>query len=178
MSRLVDDLLLLAQADEGEFLRPSRIELRAVRARAVRRARATSRRPRFELGAVAGDAHRGRRGPPGPGAAQPAAQRDRAHRRGRRVGWASSTADGRARFIVEDDGPGIPPDQRAAVFDRFHRLDGARARDAGGAGLGLAIVQAIAHAHGGRAWADAAPSGGARFVLEIPVRTRSDDGPT
>ena len=74
------------------------------------------------------------------------------------------------RFIVDDDGPGIPPDQRAAVFDRFRRLDGGRARDAGGAGLGLAIVQAIAHAHGGRVWADAAPSGGARFVLEIPMR--------
>ena len=88
-------------------------------------------------------------------------------------------AGDRVRFIVDDDGPGIPPDQRTAVFDRFRRLDDGRARDAGGAGLGLAIVQAIAHAHGGRAWADAAPSGGARLVLEIPgaappVRPRHD----
>jgi signal transduction histidine kinase len=74
------------------------------------------------------------------------------------------------RFVVDDDGPGIPAEQRAVIFDRFHRLDGARSRDAGGAGLGLAIVQAIATAHGGRVWADASPSGGARFVLEIPTR--------
>ena len=80
--------------------------------------------------------------------------------------------DGRVRFIVDDDGPGIPVDQRAAVFDRFHRLDGGRSRDAGGAGLGLAIVQAIATSHGGRVWADAAPGGGARLVLEIPLRAR------
>ena len=74
--------------------------------------------------------------------------------------------------MVDDDGPGIPVAQRAAIFDRFHRLDGGRSRDAGGAGLGLAIVQAIASAHGGRVWAEAAPSGGARMVLEIPLRRR------
>ena len=78
--------------------------------------------------------------------------------------------DGRLRFVVDDDGPGIPVEQRAAIFDRFHRLDGGRSRDAGGAGLGLAIVQAIASAHGGRVWAEAAPAGGARMVLEIPLR--------
>ena len=77
---------------------------------------------------------------------------------------------GRLRFVVDDDGPGIPVQQRAAIFDRFHRLDGGRSRDAGGAGLGLAIVQAIASAHGGRVWAEAAPVGGARMVLEIPLR--------
>ncbi len=79
------------------------------------------------------------------------------------------TRNGRLRFVVDDNGPGIPVAQRAAVFDRFHRLDGSRSRDAGGAGLGLAIVHAIATAHGGRVWADAAPIGGARMVLEIPL---------
>ena len=80
------------------------------------------------------------------------------------------TEGGRLRFVVDDDGPGIPVQQRAAVFGRFHRLDGGRSRDAGGAGLGLAIVSAIASAHGGRVWAQAAPAGGARRVLEIPLR--------
>jgi signal transduction histidine kinase len=89
------------------------------------------------------------------------------HSRGR-----SCLSRGRVRFVDDDHGPGIPPDKRAAVFDRFRRLDGSRARDAGGAGLGLAIVQAIAQAHGGRAWAGAAPSGGARLVIEIPVRAQ------
>jgi two-component system sensor histidine kinase AdeS len=74
------------------------------------------------------------------------------------------------RFVVDDDGPGIPPEERDAVFDRFHRLDAARSREAGGAGLGLAIVQAIARAHGGRAWAASPSAGGARLVIELPLR--------
>jgi two-component system OmpR family sensor kinase len=69
---------------------------------------------------------------------------------------------------VEDDGPGIPPDQRERVFDRFHRTDSGRGRAAGGAGLGLAIVRAIADAHGGKVTASASPEGGARIVLELP----------
>jgi signal transduction histidine kinase len=76
-------------------------------------------------------------------------------------------------FIVDDDGPGIPEDQRAAVFDRFHRLDAGRTREAGGAGLGLAIVQAIAEAHSGRANAETSPLGGTRMVICIPLRGES-----
>ncbi len=59
-------------------------------------------------------------------------------------------AGGRLRFVVEDDGPGIPEDQRERVFERFHRTDQARDRVSGGAGLGLSIVRAIAQSHGGR----------------------------
>lgn len=70
---------------------------------------------------------------------------------------------------VEDDGSGVAPDQRERVFERFVRLDEARARDDGGSGLGLAIVREVARAHGGEARVDASPLGGARFVVRLPV---------
>jgi signal transduction histidine kinase len=58
---------------------------------------------------------------------------------------------------------------RDRVFERFTRLDEARARDAGGAGLGLAIVAAVASAHGGEVTVDGSPTlGGARFTVELP----------
>jgi heavy metal sensor kinase len=172
MGRLVEDMLLLARAGEEGFLRPSVIELRPF-LRDLARGLADAASRRLEVGAipellVEGDedrlaqalrnllrnaiAHTGENG---------------------LIRLGVERRDDRLRFVVDDDGPGIPPDQRAAIFDRFHRLDGGRSRDAGGAGLGLAIVQAIASAHGGRVWADAAPSGGARLVLEIPMWQRS-----
>lgn len=72
---------------------------------------------------------------------------------------------------VDDDGPGIPVADRERVFDRFTRLDDGRARDEGGAGLGLAVVRSIATRHGGFVWAGASPLGGARFVLSLPRST-------
>jgi signal transduction histidine kinase len=75
----------------------------------------------------------------------------------------------RIRLLVDDDGTGIPPGQRERVFERFHRTDPARTRAAGGAGLGLAIVRAIANAHSGRVRAGAVPGArGARLELELP----------
>ena len=85
-------------------------------------------------------------------------------------------ADGRIRFVVEDDGPGIPPDQRERVFGRFHRTDVARDRASGGTGLGLAIVRAITDAHGGSVCAGEARGGGARFELELPGFTPAAAG--
>jgi signal transduction histidine kinase len=84
-------------------------------------------------------------------------------------------APGRLRFVVQDDGPGIPVGQREAIFERFHRTDAARSRAAGGTGLGLAIVKAIAEAHGGRVSASASAAGGARIELELPGFTPSAD---
>lgn len=69
---------------------------------------------------------------------------------------------------VDDDGSGIPPGSREAVFTRFTRLDESRARDTGGSGLGLAIVQALAQAHGGAARAGESPLGGARVSVTFP----------
>jgi two-component system OmpR family sensor kinase len=83
----------------------------------------------------------------------------------------------RVRFVVQDDGPGIPVEQRERVFDRFHRTDAARDRASGGTGLGLAIVRAIAEAHGGRVAASESFAGGARVELELPGFT-SASSPT
>ncbi len=69
---------------------------------------------------------------------------------------------------VQDDGPGVPLDEREAVFQRFHRLDDARAADAGGSGLGLAIVRELLGQMGGTV--EVAPSqSGARFVVRLPL---------
>lgn len=71
---------------------------------------------------------------------------------------------------VEDDGPGIPPDRRSVVFERFARLDEARNRsEGGGAGLGLAIVDTIARNHGGSARVEDSSLGGACLVLSLPI---------
>jgi signal transduction histidine kinase len=64
------------------------------------------------------------------------------------------TRDDEAGVTVRDDGPGVAPDVRERVFDRFFRADPARGRASGGGGLGLAITREIALAHGGRAWVD------------------------
>ena len=83
-------------------------------------------------------------------------------------------------LVVEDDGPGIPEEQRRRVFERFVRLDEARARDAGGSGLGLAIVQEIVAAHGGTVAVSSSGLGGARLVVRLPARAsgRDADHPT
>jgi len=73
-----------------------------------------------------------------------------------------------AVLVVQDDGPGIPLADRDRVFDRFVRLDPARDRLSGGAGLGLAIVFEVARAHGGTAAVEDSASG-ARFVVRLPA---------
>jgi hypothetical protein len=73
---------------------------------------------------------------------------------------------------VSDNGPGFPPDYLPHAFERFRRPDSGRARADGGAGLGLAIVSAIARAHGGRATAANRPGGGAVVTLELPGAVR------
>jgi signal transduction histidine kinase len=80
-----------------------------------------------------------------------------------------STDDAEVVLIVDDDGPGIPVDERERVFDRFTRLDDGRARDAGGLGLGLSMVKVITEQHGGTVSIEDAPLGGARVRVRLPA---------
>ena len=175
MSRLVDDLLLLAKAEQTQFLRLEPIDL-PVYVKELWNGMSLIADRRFELGPV----------PAGILRADP----DRLAQALRnllsnaiahtapgdglvRLGVEREGAD-HLRFVVEDDGPGIPADQRERVFDRFHRTDAARDRASGGTGLGLAIVRAIADAHVGHVLAGQGPEGGARITLDLPGFTAAD----
>ncbi len=168
ISRLVDDLLLLARVEQTELLQPTAIELGPFVEDLFDGLQVLADRhfqlERVPRGVLTGDADR---------LAQALRNLlgnaiEHTEPGGLVRLTADATASGRARFIVEDDGPGIPPDQLELVFDRFHRTDDARDRRSGGAGLGLAIVRAIVVAHGGRVWAELRADGGTRFIAELP----------
>jgi signal transduction histidine kinase len=84
------------------------------------------------------------------------------------VSFSVRETDGLVVLHVDDDGSGVPVEARTSVFERFTRLDEARDRERGGAGLGLAIVAEIVAAHGGSAAVFDAPLGGARFEVTLP----------
>jgi two-component system, OmpR family, sensor kinase len=192
VGRLVDDMLLLARSERAEFLQPRTLELRGYVSALWEATRPIAPR-RFELGAI----------PSGTLRADPdrlaqalrnllanaiehTAEPDGLVRMSVTAIPAPAAADGVPpggreewlRFSVEDDGEGIPEDQRELVFGRFHRTDSARDRRSGGAGLGLAIVRAIAEAHGGSVSAAESPQGGARVTIEVPGFTPGRSGTT
>lgn len=80
----------------------------------------------------------------------------------------SATAEGTVLTVmVDDDGPGVPGEERERVFDRFHRSESSRDRASGGSGLGLGIARSIVEMHGGRIWVEDSPLGGARVCFEL-----------
>jgi two-component system OmpR family sensor kinase len=168
MERLVEDLLLLARADEGELVRANSLDLAPFVEELFDSLTLTADR-RFELGEL----------PQG----RLLADEDRIAQVVRNLARNAVEHTGptglvrltvtpigrnRVEFAIEDDGPGIPAEQRDRIFDRFHRTDTARARRTGGAGLGLAIARAIVEAHGGRIYAGSSPEGGARVAFTLP----------
>jgi signal transduction histidine kinase len=98
---------------------------------------------------------------------------DNALRHARHRVVIASRRNGRfCEIVVEDDGEGIPPEERERVFERFYR----RSNDGAGTGLGLAIVRWIARAHDGTVTAGATAAGGARFVAAIPTHAQRPAG--
>ncbi|MBP2018293.1 PAS domain S-box-containing protein [Symbiobacterium terraclitae] len=77
--------------------------------------------------------------------------------------------EGVVRFDVIDHGPGIPPEQTTAIFDRFYQVDNAASRKTGGTGLGLAICRGIVEEHGGRIWVESTVGKGSTFSFTLPV---------
>ena len=162
LGNLVDDLLLLARLDEGkrvewhetdlddivfaEVARPHRVTIDVSAVEPVR----VSGDPRHLTRLVGNLLHNAVR-----------------HAR-QQVAVSLTTAGQTAVLTVNDDGPGIPEEDRSRIFERFVRLEDARSRDEGGAGLGLALVHAVATAHGGTVRVVESESGGAQFEVRLP----------
>ncbi|MGK8464179.1 sensor histidine kinase [Nocardia cyriacigeorgica] len=166
IQQLAADLLLLARLDAGEQPRADRVDLRALIEQEISH-RIGDRIPveytlpdepievsgsRSQLARVLGNLV------------------DNAQRHAAtsvRVGLTRNA--GTAVIDVVDDGSGVPEADRERIFQRFVRLDEARSRDDGGAGLGLAIVRDVVERHDGAIGVEGAPRGGARFVVELPM---------
>ncbi|GAA2762939.1 HAMP domain-containing sensor histidine kinase [Streptomyces paradoxus] len=160
LQRLAADLLLLARLDAGERLGDARIDLAGL-AREEAEGR-TGVTVDAEPADVAGS--RGQLG------RVLANLLDNAQRHARSAVTVSVRREGdRAVVGVADDGDGVPEADRERIFERFVRLDAARSRDDGGAGLGLAIARDVAVRHGGTLTAGKGPAGGALFELRLPL---------
>ena len=94
--------------------------------------------------------------------------------RGGQVLTTLEARDDQALLTVEDSGPGVKPELREAIFERFRQGEGGTTREFGGTGLGLAIARDFVTLHGGRIRAEERPGGGARFVVELPLLAPSD----
>ncbi|MEU6570072.1 sensor histidine kinase [Streptomyces parvulus] len=165
LQRLAADLLLLARLDAGERPADARVDLAVLaREEAAGRAGVSVREEGGETGAVTVAGSRGQLG------RVLANLLDNAQRHARSAVVVSVRRDGGLAVVgVADDGDGVPEADRERIFERFVRLDDARSRDDGGAGLGLAIARDVAVRHGGTLTVHGGPAGGALFELRLPA---------
>jgi signal transduction histidine kinase len=166
MQRIVNDLLVLAKAEQPDFLDLDTVDIAAlteeVHAKATALASRDWRLDGVGRGRVVADRQRLTQ------AIMQLAQNAAQHtENGAPISLGSVIANGEARLWVRDSGPGIPVDQQANIFRRFARGAGGRRSD--GAGIGLAIVKAIAEAHYGRVQVLSRPSVGSTFTVVIPT---------
>jgi signal transduction histidine kinase len=166
LQRLAEDLLLLTRADEHTLAlrrRPVDVddlvfdEARRVRGATGLRVDTTA----VSAGRVEGD-------PAGLRRVLRNLGDNAARAAGGHLAFSVAEDDGVVRLAVDDDGQGVPEADRERVFERFVRLDDARARDDGGSGLGLAIVSELITAHGGTVAIASSPLGGARVEVTLP----------
>jgi len=167
LEQLVNELLLLANLRQAPPYTPTQIETQALVGEVVRRAqdemRAAGRDVAIEAPAqmpqlLSCDARSLAR-------ALANVLRNAVRYARSRVAIEVKRSGERTVITVDDDGPGVPPDQRARVFEPFTRVEEARGRDSGGVGLGLAIVKSVAEWHGGAAEIGESPLGGARVSI-------------
>jgi len=175
MGGLVDELLLLARLDQGPKLDREPIDLARVATDAVNDARVVQPDRPIDISAdeaviVEGDDTRLRQV-----AANLMSNALEHTPSGTPVHVRVSRDGEHAVLEVADEGPGLDEEHAAKVFDRFFRVDPSRARDNGGAGLGLAIVAAIAGVHGGSVSVDTSPGNGARFTVRLPIVAPKDE---
>ncbi|MYZ37717.1 MULTISPECIES: HAMP domain-containing sensor histidine kinase [unclassified Streptomyces] len=165
LQRLAADLLLLARLDAGERPGRTRLDLGALVREEV--SQRTSDRIPVTVETGQGIEVAGSRGQLARvlGNLLDNAQR---HARGSVEVSVHRADDGQVVLAVTDDGSGVPEAERERIFERFVRLDSARSRDDGGAGLGLAIARDVAERHGGTLTVANSPSGGAHFALRLP----------
>jgi signal transduction histidine kinase len=171
MGRIVQDLLLLANHNQPDFLSLAPVAVGALTDELYAKAKALGPRE-WVLETRAQDtivADRQRLTQ----AVVQLAQNAASYSEGR-IALGSRVAGGEARFWVRDDGPGIRLQEQRAIFERFRRATSTRRTE--GAGLGLAIVKAIAEAHRGRVEVDSRPGEGATFTVVIPVGRRAEAG--
>jgi signal transduction histidine kinase len=168
MRTLIEDLLVLARADEQSLvLRKESVrleDLAEVEADRVRRGAERTIHTDISPAHVVGD----------PTALSRVLRNlvDNAVRHAKsRVDIGIEAHDDTATITVSDDGPGIPPAERRRVFERFVRLDSDRARSSGGTGLGLAIVAELVAAHSGTVVIDDRPGGGTTMIVRLPQQS-------
>jgi signal transduction histidine kinase len=167
MQRLVEDLLLLARADEHATLPREAVDLDDLAFEEGHRLRSTTSKRVDTSGVsaarVQGDADALRRMFRNVG-------ENAARHSSERVNITLIERGSEVVLTVDDDGPGIPESERVRVLQRFVRLDEARSRDVGGSGLGLSIVDEVVRAHGGSVSIEQSPLGGARVQITLPVQ--------
>ncbi len=175
ITRLVDELLLLARSERPDFLELETVNLGTLSDELLAKASALGARDwRLESrGAGMIVADRQRLTQAVMSLAQNAVQQTSD---GDPIELGTENRDGRARLWVRDWGPGIAPEEQSQVFERFAR--GRDGRGYEGTGLGLAIVKAIAEAHGGTVELTSRPGAGARFTIAVPVDQDASAPPT